>query len=666
MVKLTALVLISGLLLVACSSSPPTGRPMPTPDIPATVTAQVRNELANLMAQAPTHAPVPTPEPTATLAPITAPVPTQTPRPTPTLTPTATPEPVPTPAVAAAGGWVMVDGNWRMVALNGQVSTPTPSPTPWWSANSTATPTPRPTRLPLPTLEMLPLDAPVDKSWPRVDSNIMARKIQASYPDVAEVIARLSWVRDGIDEEEVLAYRDLLRVVKNISESTGSQVLARRIVQMPFIKEMGPGDTQALRSLSTATWMGTIELLMIIDHPAIKETGITDSHLPRLAAMNSAILGNKNLVNLLLSPERTYVDSTTITTRLSNQTHLHVLREPEYLYPHFVKELGPLVESVESMMDVPLPTDFVVVMVVDIDDGPNYQGWNAGSHIVLSPEVLGFGEWYDLNASLVHEVAHYYWSHDPNWMDEGMANVLEAMYAGGNQARYPVRFTYPCADYQNIKELDESNPPPNHYSFYCNYALGERLFHSLRLAMGDRRFLQAAKEFYLLIRDGDVANPIRQIKEAFGNDGIIDIWYSGSDQRSPKQPDTSYPSRNITELGTTINSFTIHVPETSEKITQFSASRYASDRIWVSIGHRGRQIVQEAGSVTYTLEGRHEDGFAFVNREISLTTFAGDTGAINRASIGTNGRPWKPGVHTATLYNQQGIKVAETSWTVRP
>ena len=83
--------------LAACTSTPPTQ----TPDIPATVTAQVEEHLATIPTASPlpTYTPNPTytPQPTTTPVPTPAAKPTYTPAPTYTPVPTATPTPTPRP-----------------------------------------------------------------------------------------------------------------------------------------------------------------------------------------------------------------------------------------------------------------------------------------------------------------------------------------------------------------------------------------------------------------------------------------------------------------------------------------------------------------------------------------------------------------------------------------
>ena len=100
----------AGFLVVIASAACQSPPPEPTPDIPATVTAQVERSLASQAT--PTPAPTWTPPPIVVQA--TPSSPTRTPGPPPTPAPTATPAPAPT-------------------------DTPSPAPT------QTATPAPEPT-----------------------------------------------------------------------------------------------------------------------------------------------------------------------------------------------------------------------------------------------------------------------------------------------------------------------------------------------------------------------------------------------------------------------------------------------------------------------------------------------------------------------------------------
>ena len=140
------------LFLVSCAGDPPpdpaTEPVIPsteTPDIDATVAAEVSATVAAL----PTDTPVPTPAPTATPVPTAtlAPVPTELPAPTQTPMPTATPTPTPLPT-----------------------ATPVPTPTPLPTATPVPTPTRRPTATPRPTRTPTPMPPSVGEwyTWEEI------------------------------------------------------------------------------------------------------------------------------------------------------------------------------------------------------------------------------------------------------------------------------------------------------------------------------------------------------------------------------------------------------------------------------------------------------------------------------------------------------------------
>ena len=114
------------IFLTACTVPQPT-TPLPTPDIPATVTAQVQAHLDAV--------------PTATSLPTQTPYPTYTPYPTPTEVPTATHYPT---------------------------ATPRPTYTPYPTATPTPTPTAMPTPTPLPTATPVPTPTPTPTLAPQV------------------------------------------------------------------------------------------------------------------------------------------------------------------------------------------------------------------------------------------------------------------------------------------------------------------------------------------------------------------------------------------------------------------------------------------------------------------------------------------------------------------
>ncbi len=186
--------LLIGLLLLGCSSPPPTPNveatvrallpteiPTATPDIDATVESRIATTTAQptiavpVLSPAPTDAPeftqTPPPEPTSTTA-FTA-------TPDPTSTPTATPRPTPTATSGSSNGkpgfmppfvtTLSPTSVYRPTPTPAPTSTPMPAPTP----SSTLTPTPRPTPRPTQRPTATPVPRPVP-TWniPSIDAEV--------------------------------------------------------------------------------------------------------------------------------------------------------------------------------------------------------------------------------------------------------------------------------------------------------------------------------------------------------------------------------------------------------------------------------------------------------------------------------------------------------------
>ena len=159
-----AFAFLAVVLAVSCTSStppPPVSSQVPTPNIAATVQAQVSSTL--------TAVPTATPRPTGTPTPPATAAPTRVPAATPVPTPTSTLAPVPTPAPPATAA-------------------PAPTPTP------EALPTPTPTAIPTPTPTPVPTATPAPTPLP--DTTLPLEGRWDHWDDYGEPFARLravSW-----------------------------------------------------------------------------------------------------------------------------------------------------------------------------------------------------------------------------------------------------------------------------------------------------------------------------------------------------------------------------------------------------------------------------------------------------------------------------------------
>ena len=211
------------------------------------------------------------------------------------------------------------------------------------------------------------------------------------------------------------------------------------------------------------------------------------------------------------------------------------------------------VRRVEEYMGLPLPTRYVGLLYEHAVTG-GFAGTNFGTHIAVRPEYdVGYGsEDVDSPGVIVaHEVAHYYWTGNADWLDEGAANILATLVENGRTGRPVVADNRPCSYARSIEELEQLDSERGDVEFDCNYSLGERLFLDLRRTLGGDRFRKGFRDLYLAAEgeESKEGADIRHVAEAFrSEDGaestVIARWYDGSkpyEFTAPRIPAQSIP-----------------------------------------------------------------------------------------------------------------------------
>ena len=99
---------------------------------------------------------------------------------------------------------------------------------------------------------------------------------------------------------------------------------------------------------------------------------------------------------------------------------------------------------------------------------------------------------------IAHEVAHYYWRGNSDWVDEGAADFMASVAEYARTGR-PVGVTNdPCGYARTIEELERLAPSRGDEAFNCNYALGERLFVDLYRSFNEDRVRRGLRNLYRL------------------------------------------------------------------------------------------------------------------------------------------------------------------------
>ena len=370
-------------------------------------------------------------------------------------------------------------------------------------------------------------------------SNIKGAEV-ASAVEVA-----LGWVQDSIDDLEVQAFERLSYI------SLRDAAAALRIVGMPFIETIEPPDISAMASLSRLAASERNIFDRVMSHAALRD-GISDDLAPIVATLRGVARTNVGLIDILLDPDRVSLERRTITLPFAGEVVLAIIRTASGA-ARSMDLLEHSVRAAERFMGASLPTNYVGLLYEDAVHG-SFAGTNFGTHIAILPKYDiddGSHEAASAGSTVAHEVAHYYWSGNADWVDEGAADLMASIVDGARTGRPAEVTNAPCAYAPNIAKLEGLGVSRGDAEFWCNYSLGERLFVDLYRTLGNERFREGFRALYVASElDDDADNHrgtsvgVEHVKEAFRSDdgaerAVIARWYDGTEPYDLSQLDDS-------------------------------------------------------------------------------------------------------------------------------
>ena len=480
---------------------------------------------------------------------------------------------------------------------------------------------------------------------------------------------KISWIADGLNplEEETVKYL-LFIAVKDRQEALSA------IVQMPFLRTAEPADLSAVKSLWRILQRNPSQFDQTMNRPTVRN-GITDGWTTVVATLESAADNNPTLIDALLDPEHVSVESRTIGLPLSGTVKLDIVRtEPGS--KRSMDLLEHAVTQAERNMSLALPTQHVALLFADATS-PGKAGTNYESHIVIEQKYDvddGSHEANHTPAGIAHEVAHYYWSGNADWVDEGMADLMEAKAEYARTGKQIAATKQPCSAFDNIAQLDSAELSKGSPDFICNYALGERIFIDLHDALGSAAFSKAAKNLYLesTVEDGaptvGTEVGVDEIRRLFGNkaDGatVIRRWYDGTEPYDTSRIDRSAPTWKLPSIHGQITKAALVLQENGTETTRFSASTHTAHAYFL-IKYK-HSVAGGPYERPLTLVQYYEDGHPTGIRTVNIHADEQyNTGSWTQLySVGAGGK-WKPGQYWAMIYDGTE-KAAEVNWVVDP
>ena len=495
-------------------------------------------------------------------------------------------------------------------------------------------------------------------------------------------VTELPWVTDGLNENEKITLEILTLLFLLNTEA------AERIAAMPFLRTFGPAALEATWSLFRLALLDlneeTTALIEVLDHPNLADGGgIDDEEAKIVTVLGGTYQFAPELVPILLDPDQILVHEYVLQGR-GKTIHMNIIRlDPGS--PDTDEMFRNAITQVENIMDLPLRTDYVAVLISD-EALPGFAaGAHFGTHITLSADydTDDRDEYPGKRGGLViaHEVAHYYWFNDTElWIDEGAADFIAALieYRRVRRAMEPEK--EPCSFYNSIFHLELAKPELSSWGGRCHYSLGERILHDLYAYLEEEAFFDSFRAVYASASAagaGDI--PARQhfvgafLPDDFtGTDAtirkILLAEHYGkvlnSDQR-PVNPEIPALNGRVTDVallrisdGDIVGSY--------KGFFTIPGSQLVHRHLLALVIEHDEPLPADTELLFGTLE-YHEDGFVFDRQEIDVEFEAGSV--ISIAPLSGIGFPpsfsWPPGLYWVYAY-YAGQKVAELYFDVAP
>ena len=354
-------------------------------------------------------------------------------------------------------------------------------------------------------------------------------------------VAGFPWFRDGITSDERWIVSILGRWVDEGVDVPGT---------MPFLETLSPAGVAAATALRFLTLWEPEGFARVLEHPAVKD-GITEDETAVVSTLWGVHGTNPGLIETLLDPASVMLENRAITLPLAGEVTLTVIRTKPGM-ERTMDLVESAVSAVEELMGSPLPSQQVTFLFEDAVL-TTFFGTHYGTHIALSPKVDSMGMSREqAYRPIVHEVAHYYWTGNEPWVNEGVANLLETV-ANDTFKDLPERdAVFPCPFARYIADLEAIGPQQRSRQFLCSYSLGERLFRDLYRKLGED-FWDGLQRLYQKSQAEDESDDCEgtslgacHVEAAFKEGGsqevidivdeVFDFWY---EKREPEAEDSS-------------------------------------------------------------------------------------------------------------------------------
>ena len=348
------------------------------------------------------------------------------------------------------------------------------------------------------------------------------------------------------------------------------------------------------------------------------------------------------------------------------------------------------VRTIEEFMGEPFPVRYVGILFKDaVHAREGSAGTNFG-HVITQRAKFDVddGSWEagQLPGLTAHEIAHYYWRGNEEWINEGAATFLEFIVENARTGAPLMAVHNPCAYYDNLGELDRANPAPPDSGYWaeysCNYSLGERLFLDLYRTLGREQFQQGFRSLYRATKGTSAYGGINEVETAFKQDGgpdviaavdtVINRWYHGTEPHDLSHLDDVPVDPILPSIKGRIEDAFISLDQEWPEDLSSRTDRLTIEELneldgWAYLYLRLGMSRSEADKVIpLTHVEYYEDGVAFYSMVVTHTLEGSWTGAWLRVRVGYHQpQKWATGKFGVMVYDGDR-KVAQVEYEVVP
>ena len=345
------------------------------------------------------------------------------------------------------------------------------------------------------------------------------RWLQQNHPSLYNLIEALPWVSDGLSDLEKLTIDWLLYLGANDIS------MLQLILPMPFLQSSDSTDPLAIWGMWRLVREGASGPLK--EHAAFLD-GISESETTLVVAAGT-VYRDPQEVGRMLDPGYATIEPSTGETGVQ----VSIVRTGSQAQDWTAGALSDAVEFAEQTMLLDFPVDHVVLVLNEKAVISGFAGTNYGFAIGHSPDYEQGQETFrgrQFQSGLAHEVAHYYWRGNADWIDEGLANTVEYMHGIDNGlSAGQLKTRRRDCEIHDLQTLSEEPPARGDPQFYCNYYLGTLLFDELRESIDDAEFSTRLRHLYILSLTADQTPGIASVREVFiDQTAIIEKHWSGA------------------------------------------------------------------------------------------------------------------------------------------